>query len=271
MLDTAPPVRHQRAQGAARVGFAMDGARMRLADLAQQGSAKAFVLAAHGGTEVVVLNTAGGLTGGDRLTYDLDVPPGGRLTAATQTAERLYRAAEGCARIQITARVGAGGHLDWLPQETILFDGCAAERETVIDLAPGATCMALETLVLGRAAMGEVVARLNLRDRRRITRQGRPLHVESLHLTGAHLGDRPALLDGARAVASLVWVAPGAPDALAPLRAALDEPGVTGAASAMDGKLVLRLMARDAWPLRRQLARTLRLLRRAPLPRVWQV
>jgi urease accessory protein len=265
------PAPHQRSRGRAVVAFVADGGHARLARLAQQGSAKAFVLPGPLGPEVVFLNTSGGLTAGDRLALALDVPAGARVTGTTQTAERLYRAAGGHAEIDIALTVGAGGHLDWLPQETILFDGCAARRRTTLDLAEGARALAVEALVLGRAAMGETVARLALHDTRLIRRAGRVVHLEPLVLAPVHLGDRPALLAGARAVASLVMVAPGAADALGPVRAALDEPGVTAAASAPDGRLVVRLMAPDAWPLRRQLARLIRLLRHAPLPRVWQI
>lgn len=268
----AAPLVHQRSHGRACVGFVANAGRMRLARLEQAGSAKAFVL---GGDQVVFLNTSGGMTGGDRLAFALDVPAGGRLTATTQTAERIYRAGEGHAQISVSAQVGAGGHLDWLPQETILFNGSAAARRTVIDLAPGASCLAVESLVLGRAAMGETVGALDFRDTRLIRRAGRPVHLEPLHLRTDHLGQRTALLNGARAAASIVLIAPGAADALDAVRAILTEPGVTGAASAPqthDGaRLTVRLMATDAWPLRRQLVRLLTHLRRSPPPRVWQI
>lgn len=269
--EALPEPRHQRSHGRAAVAFVADGGRARLARLAQQGSAKAFVLPGPLGAEVVFLNTSGGLTAGDLLALALDVPAGARVTGTTQTAERLYRASGAPAEIDIALTTGAGARLDWLPQETILFDGCAARRRTQIDLAGGATCLAVEALVLGRAAMGETVMRLALSDTRTIRRNGRVIHMEPLALAPAHLGDRPALLAGARAVASLVLVAPGAADALGPVRAALSEPGVTAAASAPDGRLVVRLMSPDAFPLRRQLARLIRLLRPAPLPRVWQI
>lgn len=267
-----PASRAQRSHGAARVGFVAADGRVRLASLRQEGSAKAIVLPGPDGMpEVVFLNTSGGLTGGDRLAFRAEVPAGGRVTATTQTAERVYRSPAGRAEVEVALSVGAGGHLDWLPQETILFDRCAATRRTTIDLAAGATCLAVESLVLGRAAMGEVLAGLDFRDTRLIRREGQALHLEPLHLTGAHLGDRAALLGRARAVASLVMVVPGAGDALAPVRAALTQDGVRAAASApAGGRLVVRLMAADAWPLRRQLVRLLTLLRRAPVPRVWQ-
>ena len=118
--------------------------------------------------------------------------------------------------------------------------------------------------------MGEVVRHLDLSERRRITRDGRPIFIENLRLDDAALAgrDRPATLAGARALATLVLVAPDAADRLAPARAAL---GNLGAASAFDGKLVARLMADDGWPLRQALMRLIRAIRPGPLPRVWQI
>ncbi|MCC5984142.1 MAG: urease accessory protein UreD [Rhodobacteraceae bacterium] len=260
----------QRSTGRARAAFDRTQGRAALRVLAQAGSAKAIILPGAGGhAEAVFLNTSGGLTGGDRLDYALELGPGCHVTATTQTAERIYRSPGGRARIGVTARVGAGAHLDWLPQETILFDRAAAQRRTEIDLAPDATCLMAETLVLGRAAMGEQVARVDFTDRRELRRGGAPLHLEIVRLTDAALGAGAAGLAGARAVASVVLAAPGAGDALGPVRAALGMEGVRGAASALAGRLVIRLMAADAWPLRRQMMRLLDLLRRAPLPRVW--
>lgn len=263
---------HQRSRGSAAVAFRGPG--LRLDRLHQQGSAKAILPATHGAPpEIVFLNTSGGLTGGDRLDYAVTVPDGGRVVATTQTAERAYRAAEGTARVRVTLGVGAGGWIDWLPQETIFFDGASLDRETVIDLGPGAGCLVLESVILGRHAMGEVPRGLWLRDRRRVLREGRAVWIEPVLLDTATLSRSaaPTLLGGARAFATLALLRQGAEDAAAPLRALLDEPGVESAASGFDGRCIVRLLARDGLPLRRQILRLLAALRSGPLPRVWQV
>lgn len=260
----APPVpRHQRSRGEVVASWAGG----RLDRLRQSGSARAIALP---GPELVVINTSGGLTGGDRLSVDLTIGDGCTVTATTQTAERLYRAGEGTAHIAITARVGARARLDWLPQETILFNGCAADRRTEIDLAADAACLTVETLVLGRAAMGETLTRVALRDWRLIHRAGRPVHLDPLALDPARLSAGAPGLDGARALSTVVLCAQGAEDAVAAARATLTDPAVTAAASGYDGRLIVRLMAPDGWPLRRQLLRLLAALRPQPLPRVWQ-
>jgi len=267
----AQPLTAERSHGAAHVTLRAGPDGGRLERRRQEGSARAFLHPGPMGPEVVLLNTSGGLTGGDRLEYRLDLAPGCRATATTQTAERAYRSTDGAARVRVRHRIGAGAHLDWLPQETILFEGSHLARETVIELAGDASCLMLETVVLGRAAMGETLTRVTLRDDRRIIRAGRPALVEPLRLGADALTAGPAALDGARAFATLALVARGAEDAATRARAELTEAGVRGGASGFDGKLVIRLMAADGWPLRRQIMRLLSALRAGPPPRVWQI
>ncbi|MFO1201483.1 MAG: urease accessory protein UreD [Tabrizicola sp.] len=261
----------ERSHGAARLGFRRVGAWTRLEGLRQEGSAKAFVHDGARGPDVVFLNTSGGMTGGDRLSYALALGEGCRVTATTQTAERAYRSDAGVARVTVTHEVGAGGHLDWLPQETILFDGSALERVTTVRLGAGASCLVLEAVVLGRAAMGEVVRRVSLLDRRQVLRGDVPVLVEPLRLGDAALASGLGVLQGAKAFASLALVAEGAEARVQAVRAVLHEPGVSAGASGFDGKLMVRLMAADGWPMRRQILRVLEVLRDGPLPRVWQM
>jgi urease accessory protein len=270
-MNVRPLLPIERSQGAARLAFRHLDGKTRLADLHQSGSAKAFVHPAKGGPEVVFLNTSGGMTGGDRLAFGLTLGEGCRVTATTQTAERAYRSDAGVAEVEVLHDLGPGAHLDWLPQETILFDGSALARRTEVSLAAGASCLLLEAITLGRAAMGEVVRTIDLKDRRRVLRQGVPVLVEPLALGTPALTAGTGVLQGARAFASLALVQAGAEARVTAVRAVLDEPGVTAGASAFDGKLTLRLMAVDAFPLRRQILRVLAVLRDGPLPRVWQM
>ncbi|MDO9524093.1 MAG: urease accessory protein UreD [Gemmobacter sp.] len=272
MLDTTPQTTTlQRSHGRARVALRAGGALDRME---QAGSAKVILPRVHGPVpEAVFLNTSGGLTSGDRLEFQMDLAAGVRATATTQTAERAYRANGPAAQVRVVAHVGAGGRLDWLPQETILFEASALHRSTEINLAADAACLICETVILGRHAMGETPQACALTDRRVINRANRPVLVETLRLDQTVLAaaHRPGILGGARAFAFVALVAEGAADALAPLRDVLTEPGVIAAATAFDGKCILRLTACDGWPLRRQIIRALAMLRPGhSLPRVWQ-
>nr|WP_236687831.1 urease accessory protein UreD [Jannaschia aquimarina] len=252
----------QRARGAARVEIGRAGLR----DLSQSGCAKAMLPRVDGpDPEVVFLNTSGGVTGGDILAYECKIGADARVTASTQTAERTYRAASGEGRIDVRLTVGAGARLDWLPQETILFEGSATRRDTVVDLAEDATVLLVESAILGRAAMGERTQAATLSDRRTIRRAGRLIHEEHFHLDPEALA-HPHALAGAQAVASLILIGPGAEDAHSRLR---DLPDFA-AASAWDGRLVVRMAHATAAPLRRALIGAIVALRGAPMPRVWQ-
>ncbi|MEO8244432.1 MAG: urease accessory protein UreD [bacterium] len=265
MLDAQHLTPQQRSRGRGFASFA--GAQTRLVDLHQSGSAKVMLPRTGGPVpEVVYLNTSGGLTGGDRLDYAIDLGPDCRALATTQTAERAYASTGDAAAMTFHAKVDAGARLDWLPQETLLYQHSHLSRRTTIDLAVDASCLLAEMIILGRPAMGEVVTSARLTDHRMITRANRPVWAESLTLTPEILtSSAPALLNNARAFAVICLVAQGAEDAVAPVRAALD----LGAVSGWDGKCVTRLAATDGWTLRGQVAKILHLLTGQALPRVW--
>lgn len=276
----------QRVQAAAHVAVARGKAgESRLTGLRQQGSAKILMPGARGAArptvpEAVFLNTAGGLTGGDRLRLSAEVGAGAALDATTQTAERIYRSAGGAADLSVTLSVGEGAELAWLPQETICFDGAALTRRVSVHLGPGAAFLMAEATVLGRHAMGERVATLRFRDQWRVHQDGQLVFAEATRLedlatttkTATHTSTAPAGLDGAGAFATLLWVAPGAGDRLAGLRARLRGVApVRAAASARGDVLVARFLSPDGQALRRALVSALEWIRGRAMPRVWQL
>ena len=264
----------QRARGRAEVAVSLRGGRIRLDRLYQEGCAKAILPRTYGPVpEAVLINTGGGVTGGDRIDWALGAGDGAALTATTQAAERVYRSAGGTARIETRLVLGAGAALDWLPQETIVFEAGRLDRRLEIEMAPDARLTALEMLVLGRAAMGERLASGAISDQWRIRRGGRLVHAEALRAAGdlARATSGLATMAGARAMATLVHAAPEAETRLDAARALLaGEAGpVTAAATAKPGLLILRFLAAEAHPLRAAVIRFLMAFRAAPLPRVW--
>jgi urease accessory protein len=259
----------QRARGVGRIAVRADGAATRLERLFQEGCAKVRLPRADG-CEAVLINTAGGLTGGDQLSWAAEAGAGAELTLTTQACEKVYRALAGAAETQVSLRAGDGARIDWLPQETILFDRGALSRRLEADLAEGATLLAVEAVILGRTAMGEQVRTGALRDRWRIRREGRLVFADDVRLQGAVAETTKAapLLAGACAFASVLLVAEDAERFLPAVRAAI---GGLGGASAFDGKLFARIAASHGLALRRALLPALEALRDGrPLPRVWR-
>ncbi|MEH6835238.1 MULTISPECIES: urease accessory protein UreD [Falsihalocynthiibacter] len=270
---TASP-RLQRMFGRGFASVHAVSGRIRLKDLHQSGSAKVFLPKIHAPTpEIVFLNTSGGVTGGDHISYGLDVGAGARVNATTQTAERAYQSVSGTGRVDVNLTVGDGARLDWLPQETILFEGSNMARKTLVDLASDAEFLMVETVILGRAAMGETLVNATFSDWREVRVNGRPEWIEPFALDKRNFTHpkRAATLSGARALATIALFAPQAQDALGPVRSILSTfSDVTAAASGWNGRLIIRLFADDGWPLQRVVAKVLNELRVDPLPRVWQ-
>jgi urease accessory protein len=264
----------QRAVGEVRVVAKQSGDETVLDELRQAGCLKVRFpkRIVPSWMDVVMLNTGGGVAGGDRLDLAFGVAASGRMTIAAQAAERFYRAlaadAPSSVRTQLTMEPGA--FLEWLPQETILFDGSALDRRLDVDLAPDARFLGVETVVFGRTAMGERVREGWLRDVIRVRRGGSLLLHDSIRLDGdidAALR-RPAIGGGACAVATVVYVAPDAADRLDVVRTAM-APAEAGA-SVWNGMLVGRILGADSAGVRKTVVAALNVLRDdRPLPRVW--
>ena len=217
--------------------------------------------------EAVLINTAGGVAGGDRFTLEISAEQGTRLVVTTAAAEKVYRTLGPDSVIDVRLDVATGATLAWLPQETILFDRARMSRSIEVTLAPDATLFLAEAIVFGRAGMGERVEEGALADRWRVRRGGRLIYAETVRLDGAiaeRLG-QPAVAKGGVAIAT-VLIAPGDEAAVAAVRAMSFE-GEVGA-SAWNGMAVVRLCANDAAALRRDLVHVMTAVRGA-LPRIW--
>jgi urease accessory protein len=217
--------------------------------------------------EAVIVNTGGGMTGGDCFSIELAVDEGAELVAGTVAAEKIYRSTGPDSEMTTHLRVGARGRLAWLPQETILFDGARLSRRIEIDLDETASLLMTEAVLFGRAAMGEVVQAGLFTDRWRLRRGGKLVFAENARLNGAIAGKllEPAVAAGGIALAT-VLVAPGNDLELAAVRA-LDFVGEVGI-SAWNGIAVARLVARDGATLRRDLMALLSALGQS-VPRLW--
>ena len=266
----------QRAQGKLILGFKRLGAVTKIDTLFQQGALKARLPRPQEATlcEAVTLNISGGVAGGDQLDTVVTLAPNAQVVLASQAAERIYRVLGPAARIRTSLTVQDGARLDYLPQETILFDRFALDRALEIDLHGDAEFVGVETLLFGRQAMGETVQSGALRDHIRLRRDGRLVFQDMTRLEGGIAAQlqRRAVADGASAVAGLIIAGPKAEQKLDALRAVLyAAQGIVAGASAFDNMIFARLLAPDGASLRQCLISALEACRGSrKLPRVWQ-
>lgn len=268
-----------RAEGRLVLGFRAAGGRTHLSELEQAGALRARLPRPERGAlaGAVTLNTAGGIASGDRLSTSVTWHDGAAATVSAAAAERVYRARamEAAAEVEAVLTIGRGATAEWLPQETILFDGARLRRRLSISLAPGARFLAVEALVFGRSARGETLRSGLLSDAVSVRCGGDLVFADRISLVGdisATLA-RPAVAAGGAAIASLISVGPAPEEALDRLRAAFAEAAAFGEAGASlrDGIVLARIVATDGRALRRLVVAGLAALRHdRPLPRVWQ-
>lgn len=232
------------------------------------------------GTQVchaIVLHPPAGICGGDRLAIGIGVTAGAHALITTPGAGKWYRSLGPEAAQTLEFRVGAGAALEWLPQESIVFDGARARMSARVELESGARFLGWETLCLGRRASGERFRRGWLGLGTRITCDGAPLWFEQGLLEGgATLLEAPAVLGGASVFGS--FIAAGADidqELLAQCRQPAPEQG-QGGVTRLPGLLVARYVGDEPEAARRYFCELWGLLRPALLgraaepPRIWR-
>ncbi|WP_083638833.1 urease accessory protein UreD [Rhizobium oryziradicis] len=252
----------------------LDG-KTRLATFFQEGCAKIRMPQSFDGRmEAVLINSSGGLTGGDRLSWAFGASAGSHLTLTTQACEKIYKASSDTAEVTTHIEVGADAVVHWLPQESILFDQASLSRKLEVDLHETSEFLAVEAILLGRKAMGESVNSGMVRDRWRIRRAGKLIHAEELALSGPvqDISAEKAVLDGHVAFATLLYVGSKAESHLATVRSVMDAQNGQGLAgtSLWNDKLIARFMSSDGFRLRKLLIPVISALRAgASVPKVW--
>jgi urease accessory protein len=260
-----------RASGGIHVRLAARAGRTQAIERAESGGYRVRFPRIAETCEAVLINTGGGMTGGDHMSADISLDSAAAAVITTQAAEKIYRSQGALTEIGIDLKLAAGSRLDWLAQETILFCGSRWQRKLNVEIAADASLTIAESTVFGRVAMNEIVERGFCHDCWRIRRGGRLVFAEDMRLNGnpACLLAAKASGNGARALATLLHVAPDAEQRVAEARdllaGALSECG----ASAWNGMLLVRLLSRDPQALRADLVRFLEGFRQAAMPRSW--
>jgi urease accessory protein len=265
----------QRQRAVGRVAFSAAGlsGRTRPMQIEESGSMRIRLPKGEGsGLDAVLVNTAGGIACGDRFSVGIEVRSGAAVTVATPAAEKVYRSDGPVAELAVDLRLEAGTRLDWLPQETILFDRARLRRNLAAEMPEDASLTVFEAVVFGREARAEHIAEGLFEDCWRIRRGGRLVYADTLRLDGsiADLLQKPSVGKGARAFATFIHVSPDAEARLETVRECI--PTVNGcdaAASAWNGLLAVRFCAMTIESLRKAAVPFLLAFRGEPLPRVW--
>lgn len=244
----------QRADGCARIVLSASESGARLEDIFERFPMRVmFPRTGYRDVgEAVLINTAGGVAGGDRLELCVTALPGASIAVTSQAAEKVYRALNEPARVATSLKAQESTRLAWLPQETIVFNWARLHRTTEIELFCGAELLALESLVLGRAAHGEAVIGGNITDSWRVNKDGRLTWADSFRITDdifPHL-HRKALLSDCRAIATMIYFGPHLEKRLEFLREIIPFLGCNCAATLVSGLIIVRFAAKESSDLK---------------------
>jgi len=261
-----------RVRGGVDLTFQARGGRTWLASTRERDGYKVRMPREAGACQAVLINTGGGVAGGDRVAIHVDAGTDTRACVSTSAAERVYKAASAApAIIDVDLKLGPNAAMNWLPQETIVFDRARLNRTINVALTGSSRLLFAETLVLGRAAMGETLNAGDIRDCWRVRRDGRLIFAEDVRLEDDIVATLAgaASADGANTVATVVAVAPDIADRLGDVRARLEDVEAMCAASSWNDILLVRILGRRGALARRALEYVLPVLSDDPLPRVW--
>jgi urease accessory protein len=265
----------QRQRAVGRVAFSASSlnGRTRPMRIEESGSMRIRLPRREGtGIDAVLVNTAGGIACGDSFAVGIEARAGASITVATPAAEKVYRSDGPIAELGVSLNLEAGSRLNWLPQETILFDNARLVRRLDAEMPADAHLTLFEAVVFGRKARDEHITNGFFEDRWRVRRGSRLVYADTLRLDGsiAELLQKPGVANGARALATLIHVAPDAEARLDSARELLPSVGGCDAAmSAWNGLLAVRFCATTIEALRACAVPFLLAFRGEPLPRVW--
>ena len=269
-METAEIFAGNRARGTARFTVAETSGVTRRGYVFEDGSLRVRFPSSHSNRLAAVLvNTAGGIAGGDRFSVDINADAGSSLSVTTASAEKVYRSHGPDAVLDVSLRVGQGARLHWLPQETILFDRAQVRRKIDIDLADGASLLLGEMVVFGRAAMNEALSSGRFIDSWRLRVGGRLVFADTVRLDGeiGPLLAQRAISNGAAAIATLLIV-PGTEEIVENIRE-LSLTDCEIGVSSWNGFAIARLCGQDAASVRNAMMAVLARVAPMALPRLW--
>lgn len=264
--------RHVRAS--LKLGFERDGKTTRLMHREHRGPLlvqKPLYPEGPACCHAIIVHPPGGAVGGDELRISARVGDGAHALLSTPGAAKWYRSNACISRQQLNITVGKDSILEWLPQETILFNSADVVFETCIDLHVRARYLGCEILCFGRTASGERFAQGRLRQRLNVHVEGKPVFVEQGSLIGSSASmSGPLGLAGHTVCASLVCVAPVNSEATARIRqacSALTETGGKFGATRMKSVMLVRYLGDSSEVARRVMMAAWQVLRPAALGR----
>lgn len=239
----------------------------------QSGSAKVFYHKHNQPIkELVLVNTAGGLTSGDNFNYNIDIIKDSNTFVTTQTAERVYKGLEENAKIDINLTVDNSSKLFWIPQELILFNLCNFTRNIEVNIELNSNFLMAESMVFGRTAMGEILEQGFIKDNWKIFLNEKLIHAEAICLSD-NIKDNLSNIASAQDAVAVSNIFIYGKNFFSKqnnlMRLIKNSDDVLLSHSIWNDKILVRLVAKDAFDLKKIQKKLILLFSDNILPKVW--
>ena len=263
-MDSLP-----RAKGALHL---TTSGQSKIKSLFQQGSTRVLFPRRAKGLECIMINTSGGLTGGDKLSNSIICEGHSHLTISTQGCERIYKSGDGtAAMVENIVTVKNSSRVYWLPQETIIFDQGRIKRHLKVELSSEAEALIVEPVIFGRLAMGETSISGHFEDKIEIHVDGKIAYLDKTRLTGeiSKTLKRPAVSNGSTATAILIFKSETAKSFLNFVREQVN--AQSGVSLINTNFMVARFVAPTGYELRKMLVPVINKITDENLPKTWRL
>ena len=263
-MDSPP-----RARGALHLAAA---GQSKIKNLFQQGSTRALFPRRANGLECIIINTSGGLTGGDEFSNSIKCEDQSNITVTTQGCERIYKSGDGSAAIvENKIELKNAACIRWLPQETIFFDHGRITRKLKVNLSSEAEALIVEPVIFGRIAMGETDISGYFDDKIEVCVDDKIAFLDKTRLSGniSEILKRQAVADGSTATAIIIFKSKKAKSFLKNFKDRLNNQ--SGASLISEDFLVARFIAPTGYELRQMLVPIITEITDKNLPKTWRL
>ena len=237
---------YQRAKGKLKISFMNSNDETSIHDLYQSGALKVLIPKSKSKyAEAVLINTGGGIVGGDNLSIEVEAAKKTNTWITTQASEKVYKSSSEQSILNTKVTLEDNSTLFWCPKETILFHNSKLIRNLDFDIKTSSKLLIIENIVFGRLASGELNADCFFSDHWRIKRDEKLIFAENFLFEDKKTMYRKTNLGNYRSLLNIMYLSKDSKNFLNKMRNIISSESIFGEASHWNDFISLRALAKN--------------------------